>query len=340
MSPEVAKALAGKLVEDQMSARRFAQGSRELMRRNLKDFLRWASRRGTPVFSLLGKKDLMSYHLWLCAQKSKLTGQSLSASTVNSRFQVVGTLYSCAYRAGIIGENPMQNLDLKLPEPSGWKRRPLTRGEITRFLENIDTTTPQGLKDRTIFELIYSSGLRVSEVASLKVGDIDFPRRQMVVRGKFDRDRVVPISQVAADFLKLYLGGRIDTPEAWIFRGSRGPTKARHLRSSSISERFRELLRRFDMDKKEISTHSVRHSTATHLLENGASVRHVQELLGHSCIESTVRYTHVMIDSLAKVYRKHHPREHELFEAVDGEYEKKLEKAFRHRPCPENPEAV
>ena len=122
-----------------------------------------------------------------------------------------------------------------------------------------------------------------------------------------------------------------------MFLGTRGPTKTGHLRSTSISERFRDLLRRFDMDKKEISTHSVRHSTATHLLENGASVRHVQELLGHSNIESTVRYTHVMIDSLAKVYRKHHPREHELFEVVDQEYERRLEKAFRHREstCPQ-----
>jgi integrase/recombinase XerD len=75
-----------------------------------------------------------------------------------------------------------------------------------------------------------------------------------------------------------------------------------------------------EMDKKEISTHSLRHSTATHLLENGASVRHVQELLGHTNIESTARYTHVMTDNLAKVFRRHHPREHELFEVLDGDY--------------------
>ncbi|PKL23554.1 MAG: hypothetical protein CVV47_15085 [Spirochaetae bacterium HGW-Spirochaetae-3] len=86
------------------------------------------------------------------------------------------------------------------------------------------------------------------------------------------------------------------------------------------------------MDRSEISTHSLRHSTATHLLENGASKRHVQELPGHRSIESTVRYTHVMTFDLAKVYRRHHPREHELFETVDDEYERRLSTLVARRP--------
>ena len=107
----------------------------------------------------------------------------------------------------------------------------------------------------------------------------------------------------------------------------------RFIRSTSISERFRILLRRYDMDKPEISTHSIRHSTATHLLEAGASVRHVQELLGHSSIESTVRYTHVMTDNLAKVYRRYHPREHELFEIADEDYQRRLQGMFSRVPA-------
>jgi site-specific recombinase XerD len=185
-------------------------------------------------------------------------------------------------------------------------------------------TTAVGLRDRALFELIYSSGLRVSEAAALKVSDIDFERRLMVVRGKFDRDRMVPVSEVARDFLQRFLHDKLERPDAWAFEGTRGATKGRHLRGSSISGRFRILLREFGMDRPEISTHSIRHSTATHLLENGASVRHVQELLGHRNIESTVRYTQVMTDALVMVYRRHHPREHELFEAVDEEYEKRL----------------
>ena len=94
----------------------------------------------------------------------------------------------------------------------------------------------------------------------------------------------------------------------------------KNMRSKQISRIFRTYLRKFEMDSPNISTHSVRHSTATHLLDNGASVRHVQELLGHKNIETTVRYTHIQTDGLYKIFRKYHPREHELFEMVDDDY--------------------
>lgn len=317
--------LAYHLVEEDMSARRLAPATRGAIRAAQKEFFRWVSRRHSGNLRAIGKKELVSYHAYLVERKSKRSGEKLTSSTINNRFHSVCLVFSVLYRGGAIPENPAHGLKLDLVESAGWKRRPLTMDEITRFLESIDPGTKQGLKDRTLFELIYSSGLRVAEAAGLKVGDIDFERRVMMVRGKFDRDRVVPISTVAHDFLVRYLGKKIDDREAWLFTGSRGPTKGRHLASTSVSERFRDLLRRFGMDRPEISTHSIRHSTATHLLENGASVRHVQELLGHHSIESTVRYTHLMTDSLARVYRKYHPREHELFEVVDEAYEARLD---------------
>ncbi|HKM07143.1 MAG TPA: tyrosine-type recombinase/integrase [Sphaerochaeta sp.] len=325
MTAQGVRDLAKHLVEEDMIARRLGQTTRKMTHAGGKEFFRWITRRGTGDLRLIGKKDLVAYHAYLVARKSKKSGEPLEAHTINAFFRSAVLIFSILYRAGVIPENPAHGLTLDIPIPSGMKRRPLTRDEITRFLESIETDTRQGLKDRTLFELIYSSGLRVAEAASLKVCDIDFDRREMVVRGKFDRDRMVPISTVARDFLLTYLGEKIRTPDAWVFVGYGGPTHGRHIASTSISERFRTLLRRFDMDKKEISTHSIRHSTATHLLENGASIRHVQELLGHHCIESTVRYTHVMIDTISRVYRKYHPREHELFEAVDAEYDKRLD---------------
>jgi site-specific recombinase XerD len=334
MTAQAFRELALHYVEEEMSAIRLAEQTK-LMRRNAQRvFLRWLSRRASVDLRAVGKKDLVAYHGHLAKVKSKRDGENLAANTINNRFHSVCTLFSVLYRAGAIAENPAHGLDLDIPTPSGWKRRPLSRDEINHFLESIDTTTKQGLKDRTLFELIYSSGLRVAEAAALKVGDIDFERRVMVVRGKFDRDRVVPFSEVAHAFLLHYLGEKVSIPETWVFVGYAGPTKDCHIASTSISERFRTLLRRFDMDKKEISTHSIRHSTATHLLENGASVRHVQELLGHKCIESTVRYTHVMTDSLARVYRRHHPREHELFETVDEDYQKRLDSLLVRRKKP------
>jgi site-specific recombinase XerD len=272
----------------------------------------------------MGTAELREYHAELCAARSKKSGERLSPHTVNDRFHAVRMLFSLLYREEAIPENPAQNLRLELPETGGIKRRPLSREEITGFLERLDTGTAQGLKDRTLFELIYSSGLRVAEAAGLKVRDIDFNRREMAVRGKGDRDRIVPFSKVAKEFLLLFLGERIDRPDAWVFCGSRGSRTGENMRGASISERFRILLRRCGMDKAEISAHSIRHSTATHLLENGASVRHVQELLGHKNLETTVRYTHLQNEAVARMYRKYHPQEHEYFKAVDGEYIKRL----------------
>lgn len=270
------------------------------------------------------KKDLMAYHQHLCTLRSKKTGELLSRHTIHDRFYNACRLFSVMYRGGLIRENPCHNLKLDNVQRQGLRRRLLTREEINGFLEHLDTSGTVGLRDRTLFELIYSSGLRVAEAASLKREDVNLDRREIIVRGKGDRDRLVPISKLACAFLEFYLGSRT-APEPWVFPGGgRGPKTGGHIRPNTISERFRDLLRRFDMDKKEISTHSIRHSTATHLLENGASVRHVQELLGHKNIETTVRYTHMMIDGLTKVYRKYHPREHELFEAVDDEYYKRL----------------
>ena len=325
MTSTAVRDLTKHLVEEDMVARRLNSRTRKMTHSAQKEFFRWLSRRGTADLRLVVKKDLISYHAYLVARKSKKSGEVLEANTINAFFRAAILVFSILYRAGIIADNPAHSLKLDIPIPGGMKRRPLTREEITLFLETIETDTKQGLKDRTLFELIYSSGLRVAEAATLKVADIDFNRREMVVRGKFDRDRMVPISCVAHDFLIKFLGDTIHSPDTWVFIGYGGPTHGGHIASGSISERFRTLLRRFEMDRPEISTHSIRHSTATHLLENGASVRHVQELLGHRCIESTVRYTHVMTDTITRIYRKYHPREHELFEAVDAEYEERLD---------------
>jgi len=324
MTGESTKEIGLRLVAEELSGRRYAVASKNAVLQAVQDFYRWASRQGKGDVRAFGKKELSAFFAWLCKQHSKRTGELLRPGTINERFQAVRLLYSCLYRSGAIEENPCHGLTLVIPDPKVWTRRPLTRDEVTRFLESLDVNTAVGLRDRALFELIYSSGLRVNEAASLKVGDIDFERRLMVVRGKFDRDRMVPVSEVARDFLVRYLGPKIEQPEAWVFVGSRGATKGGHLRSTSVSERFRGRLREFGMDRPEISTHSIRHSTATHLLENGASVRHVQELLGHRNIESTVRYTHVMTDGLAKVYRRHHPREHELYEELDEDYVRRL----------------
>jgi len=318
------KTLALQLVTEELAIRRYTAPGKLGVMTMVREFFRWLSKRSTPDARYVRKRDVVAYHALLSKQLSKTTGQPLKANTITSRLGALRILFACLYREGVIAINPMHGLKLSVAGDEGIRRRPLSRDEITQFLSLIPLDTKHGFRDRTLFELIYACGLRVNEAASLKVGDIDFDRRLMMVRGKFDRDRVVPVSEVACAFLLKHLGTRIDQLDTWVFEGSRGPTKGGHLRSGTISERFRQLLRQFEMDKPELTTHSIRHSTATHLLENGAGLRHVQELLGHASIESTVRYTHVMVESLSKVYRKYHPGEHELYEEVDASYRQKL----------------
>jgi site-specific recombinase XerD len=325
MTGEAVKALALELSHDEMRGNRLCARSQDARIKAQKGFICWADRMGYPL-ETMGPGELREYHKELCLGKSKRTGEPLAPQTINNLFHSAEVLFSLLYREGVIAKNPGQDLNLSVPEGKGIRRRPLARQEINLFLERIDTGTAQGLKDRTLFEVIYSSGLRVSEAATLKIRDIDFDRREMVVHGKGRRDRMVPFSKVAREFLLLFLKARLDTPEDWVFCGSRGSRTQEHIRSGGISERFRTLLRRFGMDKKEISAHSIRHSTATHLLENGACIRQVQELLGHKSIETTVRYTHIQTEGLLKVYRKYHPREHDLFEIVGEGYIKRLKK--------------
>lgn len=171
-----------------------------------------------------------------------------------------------------------------------------------------------------MFELMYSSGLRVCEITNLMIGDINFSQREIIVRGKFGTDRIVPISIVSRDFLSLYLGERIENINDPVLISYTGLHKGHKMKPGSISDRFHDLLIKYDMYKKELSAHSIRHSTATHLLDNGANIRHVQELLGHKELSTTERYTHVQTEGVARIFRKYHPREHDLFETVDNEY--------------------
>ena len=313
-------------VNAMMSSNRYSKNYIDEINRDVRQFYSWAVKRSLGDITRIGKKELLSYKKYVEHLESKNPGGgALSVSTMNTMLTAVKHVYSMLYIHDLIKENPVHSLEYKIKNGKENKRRPLTKNEITFFLESIDTTTIFGLRNRTIFELIYSSALRVSEVCSLKIGDIDFDKREAIVRGKFDRDRIVPISHVAADFLKLYLADRNNKVEEYVFLGIQSKGYLRPMRSVHVSRIFREYLRKFDMNSPDISTHSVRHSTATHLLDNGASVRHVQELLGHKNIETTVRYTHVQTDGLYKIYRKHHPREHELFEMIDEEYLRQLD---------------
>lgn len=195
--------------------------------------------------------------------------------------------------------------------------------EIGQFLDTIK----KDLGDKVFFELLYSSALRCNEAIHLKWRDISLKSRTLkVIGGKGDRDRYVPLSKVASSLLKTWKKSIYYSANSYVFSGmSHG-----HACYKTMDSRFKKYLEESGIEKKGLTIHSIRHSTATHLLEAGADVRYVSELLGHKSLETTVRYTHLGDESMRRVYRTYHPRENGYFREIDSKYERELD-LFRNR---------
>lgn len=193
---------------------------------------------------------------------------------------------------------------ISAPKPARRLPDVLTTEEIDRILAAIDTSTPKGIRDVAMLELLYSCGLRVSELVSLRLGDLFFGEGYIRVVGKGDKQRLVPISDVARERVMRYLDERqpARTSEEVLFLNNRGKGLTRVM----IFTILKEAARRADIEKR-ISPHTLRHSFATHLLEGGAGIRQVQELLGHENILTTEIYTHLDSEHLRSTVEEHLP---------------------------------
>jgi site-specific recombinase XerD len=219
-------------------------------------------------------------------------------------------------RQEMIISNPMEQTDIYIREKSGIKVI-LTENEMELFLASIDTSTGYGLRDRALFELMYVTGMRISEVCRLDVGHIDFSLNEVFVKkSKNRKDRIVPLGRVA----KRYLEKWVKEIRAYFFKMVKDDPEALFLSgvglriaAGTIRYRLNKYLELAGITKREITPHSIRHTCATHLLSGGADIRFVQELLGHESIETTVSYTKGVVAGLKKVHRMHHPRENQLY---------------------------
>ncbi len=272
-------------------------------------------------------RDLTGYILYLRESVTRY-GKPYTAGTINSRMSSLRHFFRFLYRSEFILMNPAEEISLELKE-TGARKEIFTREEMNTFLDCIDEKENRYLLKRALFELMYSSGLRVSEAVNLNMSDMDFSERILTVRqGKGGRDRYVPFSEVAARFLKLYIdGGRKEfvrvirgMQEEPIFLSEYG-----RLSTVTVRKYFREIVKKAKIGRQHLTVHSIRHSCATHLLEAGADVRYVQELLGHESIETTVKYTHLMMENLKRAYKSAHPRENEFYDEIDDEYLKDIE---------------
>jgi len=269
-------------------------------RRDLEKFDTFAKKRKLMV-ETTSRDDLVDFLASLYRQK--LESRSVARNLVTLR-----NFFRYAQVEDLIKEDPSMNLE----SPKVRRSLPgyLKQSDVERLLEQPDQNTPQGLRDRAMLEVLYSTGLRVSELTGLRVADVDMKVGSVRCIGKGDKERIVPIGKKAVAMVdkylrdgrqKLLLKGTASGPALFINR--RGKALTRVGVWKILSDYGKEAGLRV-----ALTPHKLRHSFATHLLERGADLRSVQLMLGHSDISTTQIYTHLVEERLKQIYKAHHPR--------------------------------
>ena len=251
-----------------------------------------------------GDKDISEVdHLALRRFLAEMRAKNYAKRTIARHLASLRSLFRFLYREGHIKSNPLTaisspKLDKKLPKF-------LDVDKVTKLMLKPDIKTEAGLRDRALLETLYSTGIRVSELVGLDSSDIDQFAGVIKVFGKGSKERIVPIGEEALGAIRKYNDkkGRKDKSKDEVFLNNRGG----RLTDRSVRRVLDKYIRACAIEEK-ISPHSLRHSFATHLLDRGADLRSVQELLGHMNLSTTQIYTHVTMDRLKSVYDKAHPR--------------------------------
>jgi integrase/recombinase XerD len=236
---------------------------------------------------------------------AELRARGLAAATIARRIAALRSFFRHQALLGARRDNPAAELDL--PRRRRRLPRTLSPAEVERLIDAANGTTPRALRDRALVELLYGGGLRVSEAVSLTNADVDLDARLVRAVGKGNKERVVPIGRIAAEALRRYLSrGRpfLDArrrPE--LFLNARGGALTR----AGAFLILRRLAAKAGLDAERVHPHLLRHSFATHLLEGGADLRSVQEMLGHADLATTELYTHVSDRRRRELYFQAHP---------------------------------
>jgi integrase/recombinase XerC len=232
-------------------------------------------------------------------------------ATVSRKLSALRTFFRFLIREGKIRDNPLTGIS----GPKSGRSIPvfLTVDEVFSLLESPDSRDPFRSRDRAILELLYSTGMRVAELVSRNIDDLDFESEMLRVTGKGNKQRIVPVGSPALEAVRAWLPERrkiINKPNA---RGRQGELQAiflngrgGRLTTRSVERFVAKYAARAGL-RQTVTPHALRHSFATHLLEMGADLRSVQELLGHASLSTTQRYTHLTLDHLSEVYDKTHP---------------------------------
>jgi site-specific recombinase XerD len=284
-------------------------------RRDLTQFLQFAGRAGVTDPAQV---DPLLLRRFLALQRTR----GLAAASIARKATVLRTAFRFLARRGLVPDDPAAGLGV----PRGPKRLPvvLKPRQVDRLLAGPDPVDPVGLRDRAILELLYATGIRVGELCGLRLGDVDLAADTVLVLGKGAKQRIVPFGEPArAALLEYLINGRVvmlpgtDRPASSTPASERDATADRdalffNRRGRPMTQRdVRAMLERYRAAAGApvgTSPHTLRHSYATHLLEGGADLRAVQELLGHVALTTTQTYTHVSNERLRRVYEQAHPR--------------------------------
>ena len=292
-SPEIKRFLEFARVEKGLAA-----NSIKSYRRDIEIFSVFLERLGKPLASV-DRQDIRAFLRYLYER-------GLGARSVARHLVSIRSLYRFLVHDGCVAGDP--TAEIEAPKVEQLLPRYLTSEEVDRVLAQPDTSTPLGLRDKAMLELLYATGMRVSELVHVAEADLD--RQLGIIRcaGKGNKERLIPVGKSALSAVEAYLrsgrahlAGRRNSP--WLFLNRRGGLLSR--------VGFWKILAAYGRGAEiitGITPHLLRHSFATHLLERGADLRSIQQMLGHSDISTTQIYTHVITERLKQVYLSHHPR--------------------------------
>jgi integrase/recombinase XerD len=275
-------------------------------RRDLRRYASFLSKRGVTEPGQVDEGTVRSFVASVSASTHGPEGEPYKATSVVRALSTVRSFHRFLLREGIVDRDAAATVTR--PRVPRSLPRPLTVDEIGRLLETPDPATPAGIRDRALFELLYGAGLRISELVGLDVDDVDVEDGAVRVLGKGGKEREVPVGRFAREAVQDYLRrGRPSFASARtrgaLFLNSRGGRLTRQSAARILQEHARTARL-----ERHLTLHSLRHSFATHLLEGGADVRVVQELLGHASVATTQVYTLVSREHLREVYYTSHPR--------------------------------
>ena len=274
--------------------------TRQAYERDLRLFCKTLGFKNSDALVNVSREQITGY-------MTQLKEKGLAAATIARKLAAIKAFYRFMTAEGYMDANPAEVVEagtkgIKLP-------RVLSKDEVVRLLNQPDITTAEGFRDRTMLEVLYATGMRVSELINLTLERVDLNMKYIIAFGKGSKERIVPLGSVAAEFLQQYLekvrpklthAGR-NTNIVFLAFGGHELTR----------QRFWQIIRAYGRKaniNKALTPHILRHSFATHLLDNGADLRSVQELLGHSDISTTQIYTHLTNKRLRDIYAKAHPR--------------------------------